>query len=334
MAQPPGELPYTPELRKDVITREWVIVARGRSRRPSDLQQGEPPSPSPFCPGQESASENLYQIPDGPTGWKVRVVRNKFPALIWQKEVVTIERGIYDIVSGNGSHEVVIESPQHDPDIWQLPPEQVEAVLETYRRRIITLQRDTRLRYILVFRNHGLGAGTSLAHPHSQIIATPVVPHYIEQEMEGIKHYWEYIERCPYCAIIAQELETGERLVLENERFVGITAFAGRFPYEMWLIPKRHQAHFHATTDAARADCAAALREMLGRLAGALHFPSYNYALHTGLAGDGSDAAFHWHLEIFPRVGTAGGFELGSDLYINSTTPEDAAQALRTAPIP
>ena len=339
MSEAPSMQPFTPELRKDIITREWVIISRGRGRRPTDLAVGVPEgAPTtetcPFCPGNEGASETLLTLPDGPTGWKVRVVRNKFPALIWKAEVTRKESGIYDSVSGNGSHEVVIESPDHNLDIWQMSQGQVEAVLDAYRQRFIILEQDPLVRYVLIFRNHGLGAGTSLAHPHSQIIATPVVPHYIEAEVDGIKRYWEYIERCPFCAIITQELATEERLISQNEGYVAVTAFAGRFPYESWIIPRRHQPHFRDTTDAERASLAAILRDTLGRIAGALNFPSYNYALHTGPAGAGVDSTFHWHLEIFPRVTTPGGFELGSDLYINTTTPEDAARALRESSIP
>lgn len=326
--------PQVPELRKEIITREWVIVSHGRQRRPSDLapQPGAAPAPCPFCPGHEGESETLYQMPDGPTGWRVRVVRNKFPALIPGREIAHREIGIFDALSGNGSHEVVIESPEHAPDLWQMPQEQVEAVLEAYRQRYLALKRDPLLQYVLVFRNHGLGAGTSLSHPHSQIIATPMVPHYIEAEFDGIRRYMEYIERCPYCAMLEYELAAGERVVMQNEHIVAFTAFAGRFPYETWLVPRRHEGHFAQTSVDERRDLAAALREVLGRLAGALGSPSYNYALHTGAMG--RDHAFHWHLEIFPRTTTPGGFELGSDLYINSTPPEDAAAALRAATIP
>jgi len=337
--QADAQQPYTPELRKDIITREWAIIARGRSRRPTEVRPEPPPPPSqpgpcPFCPGNEGASETLLTIPDGPTGWRVRVVRNKYPALIAGAQAQHTERGIYDAVSGTGSHEVVIESPEHWPDLWQMPVSQVAAVLDAYRQRFLQLREDPQLRYVLVFRNHGPGAGASVLHPHSQLIATPVVPHYIEAELDGIKHYWEYIERCPYCAIVEQEQQSRERMVIENERFIAVAAFAGRYPFETWIIPRRHESQFFNISPEERDDFAAVLRELLGRLAGALNYPSYNYAIHTDVLQSAEQSSFHWHLEIFPRITTPGGFELGSDLYINTTPPEDAATALREATIP
>jgi UDPglucose--hexose-1-phosphate uridylyltransferase len=331
-----------PELRKNIITREWVIISPGRRGRPSDFSQPSPTPVSisadpagncPFCPGHESNTPNpLLEIPDDKqSSWKVRVVPNKFAALRCDQELSRVEVGAYDILGGHGTHEVIIESPEHHLDLWQMDLPQIEAVLLAYRDRIIELQRDPRLKYALIFRNHGERAGTSLLHPHSQLIASPVVPLKILLELEGVARFQEYEEMCPYCEIIRQESGNQMRTVIETDEFISFTSFAGRYPFETWILPKHHLSNYaHAHRHDLKA-FAGILRETLERLCTAIPNLSYNYALHTSPLGEQDPLSFHWHLEIFPRITTLGGFELGSELYINSVVPEEAARILREA---
>lgn len=333
------------ELRKNLITREWVIIARGRKKRPSDFAKKQPPripiSPQDrrecaFCPGNEAVTgDEVFAIRDGSKpnrpGWRVRVVPNKYPALRAGKTLKRGEVGPYDLMDGTGFHEVIIESPEHDQDLWQMSNAQVEAVVSAYRQRLIDLGTRPTIEYVLIFRNHGERAGTSMIHPHSQVIATPVIPHQVMDEVEGVARFYEYMEECPFCVIIEQELRSKDRIVFQTDHFLVATSFAGRYPYETRILPKRHQPDFKLIGKTELKEFARVLKRTLAIFATALDDPSYNYALHTAPQAEYRVPTFHWHLEIYPRMTTLGGFELGSQIYINSVPPEDAARRLRKA---
>ena len=338
---------YQPELRKNLVTREWVIIAKGRGLRPSDFARASPERAPmlphdencPFCPGNEGKTPpEVFAIRRAGSAnsgdWLVRVVPNKFAAL--RPDLPDIQRqvGVHAWRDGHGAHEVVIESPLHDKDLWELGAPEIEAVLEAYRRRYLAFESGKSLHHVLIFRNRGAQAGTSLAHPHSQLIAAPVMSHQILIELQGAAAYWEYLGRCVFCALLDDEVKQGERLVLESEHFVAFTAYAGRYPFETWILPRRHSIRFAAMSEAEASDLARVLKETLQRLAETLDCPSYNFAIHTAPAAEHNLAAYHWHMEIFPRVTTPGGFELGSDIYINSVAPEEAAGFLREARAP
>jgi UDPglucose--hexose-1-phosphate uridylyltransferase len=352
---------FQPELRKNIVTREWVIIAKGRSRRPEDYarqeQAQEEPAydpDCPFCPGNESKTPpEVYALRErtgsgkpgaaaGGSGaaaaqatrWLVRVVPNKFAALRGDGSDRLRHVGIYSARDGYGAHEVIVESPQHNKDLWEMPRSQVEAVIECYRQRYLAYEAAESLHQVLIFRNHGIHAGTSLMHPHSQLIAGPVLPHQIHLELVGSSEYLEYLGKCVFCAIIDHESRGDERTVLQTERFLVVTAFAARYPFEMWVLPKRHSIRFADMSEEEATDFASVLRDALGRLARCLGRPSYNYAIHSAPAAEHNVRAYHWHVEIYPRMTTLGGFELGSDIYINVTSPEDAAEYLRKAAAP
>ena len=339
---------FQPELRKNIVTREWVIIAKGRSRRPGDYaspehEEGQPlpahDPDCPFCPGGEAKTPpEVFAVREGGSrdtgGWRVRVVPNKFAALRGDGSDRVRAVGIYSARDGFGAHEVIIESPQHNLDLWEMDQAQVEAVVEAYRQRYLAFESAESPRHVLVFRNHGMKAGTSLAHPHSQLIAGPVLPHQIQLELNGASDYWEYLGRCVFCAIIDHESRGDERTILQSDHFMVTSAYAGRYPFETWILPRRHSIRFADMSEEEASDFAAVLRDTLGRLARCLNRPSYNYVIHTASAAEHNVRAYHWHAEVFPRVTTPGGFELGSDIYINVTTPEDAAQFLREATEP
>ncbi len=338
---------FQPEIRKNIVTREWAIIARGRGARPSDMARAVvaealPPEHDPACPfcpgGEQNTPPEVFALRNGRAAsngpdWKVRVVPNKFAALRPDGSDQPHATGIFPWRDGFGAHEVIIETPRHDLDLWEMSEEQVGYVLEAIRQRYIAYEAGGRLPYVLVFRNHGARAGTSLVHAHSQLIATPVMPHQIQLEMQGCSAYWEYLGRCVFCALIEQELDSGERAVLESEHFLVVTAFAGRYPFETWILPKRHAVRFADLGVEEAEDLARVLRTTLGKLAGTLNRPSYNFAIHSAPADLHSVRAYHWHLEIFPRLTTLGGFELGSSIYINIAAPEEAAEVLREAEV-
>lgn len=238
---------------------------------------------------------------------------------------------MFDRMNGVGAHEVVIETPLHQETLTTLPVKDVENVLWAYRQRILDLKGDQRLRYVLVFKNHGVAAGASLEHSHSQLIALPIVPRRVSEEIEGAKHYFQYKDRCVFCDIVRQELQQKVRVISENKSFVSIAAFASRFPFETWILPKKHYSHFENMETADYGQAAQSLLDTLQRLNQVLGGPPYNFVLHTSSFSDVDKDYYHWHFEIMPKLTKVAGFEWGTGFYINPTPPEQAATYLREA---
>jgi UDPglucose--hexose-1-phosphate uridylyltransferase len=237
--------------------------------------------------------------------------------------------GLYDLMNGIGAHEVMIETPDHEQSMADLDPSHIEEVLWAYRDRVLDLQRDERFRYVLVFKNHGAGAGASLEHSHSQLIALPILPLSVHQELRGATEYYHLRERCTFCDIVFQESADKRRLIHENQSFIVASPFAARFPFELWIVPKNHGSHFeHATVPEYR-DLAHALKASLGALKTALDDPPFNYIIHSAPLGEPRSKSYHWHLEITPALTMVAGFEVGTGFYINPVPPEATASHLR-----
>jgi UDPglucose--hexose-1-phosphate uridylyltransferase len=337
-----------PELRHDPIQKRWVIIATERGRRPDDFPTLEYPSHGgfcPFCEGNEGKTppeitsiRHNGSLPNQP-GWQVRVVPNKFPALKIEGELERKGLGVHDKMNGVGAHEVIIETPQHNLGLADMPLEQLERVIWTYRERLADLSKDRRFKYILIFKNYGAAAGASLAHPHTQIIATPVTPLILAGELASAKDHYHHKERCLFCDIIQQELESGERIVASGEHFISLTPFASRFPFEIFLAPRNHHHSFAEISDTMISRLASVLREVLLRIKKCLKDPPYNFLIHTVPNIKSSpkrtaywetiEVDFHWHIEIMPRLTRIAGFEWGTGFYINPTSPEEAAKYLR-----
>lgn len=335
-----------PELRHDPVQRRWVIISSERGRRPLDFQGGGGADPSasekrcPFCRGREHLTpETISSYGGGDEDWKVRVVSNRFPALRVEGNLDRAAVGQFDRMNGIGAHEVVIETPDHDTGLADLPVEHFAMVLRAYRDRIIDLSNDTRLRYVLVFKNAGASAGASLTHAHTQIMATPITPRTVSMELAAAKEHYQVKERCLFCDIIAQELDAGSRVVKVDEDFVTHCPYASRFPFEMHIHPRRHAHDFSRSDDGLLRRLAFHMKEVLRRMNTALGHPGYNFLIHTCPATEGrvhrsnywSTLAgdWHWHIEILPRITNVAGFEWGTGFYINPTAPEEAARFLR-----
>ena len=338
-----------PELRKDPVIGRWVIIATERGKRPSDFfvdSESSDKKGCPFCEGSEDKTPNeIYALrgtpshPNGP-GWEVRVVPNKFPALRIEGELDKAGVGMYDRMNGIGAHEVIIEMPAHAKKLESLAIESMGHVLEAYKIRMLDLMNDQRFRYIIVFKNEGLAAGATLSHSHSQLIATPVTPKRVKEELEGAKEYFQYKDRCVYCDIIREELKQKVRLVYENKDFVSFCPFASRFPFELCILPKRHHPDYHTIQPNEVLSLADMIKVTLNKLAKALNKPQYNYIVHTGpvrRARQGYwttiDQDYHWHIEIMPRLTKVAGFEWGTGFYINPTIPEEAAKFLEATEV-
>ena len=329
-----------PELRKDPIHGRWVIISTERGRRPSDFVVENQRSAGGFCPlceGNEEktppevlAYRNNGTSPNKP-GWSLRVVPNKFPALRIEGDLNREGEGIYDKMNGIGAHEVVIETPLHQESLATLPLPAIKDVLWAYRERIVDLRRDVRLRFVLVFKNHGVAAGASLEHSHSQIIALPVIPTRVAEEIEGAKNFFKYKDRCVFCDIIRQELNQKKRVVSENNSFLSIAPFASRFPFETWILPKAHYPSFELMEAHLYEEAAQILSDTLHRMNRVLDQPPYNFIIHSSSFPDTEREYYHWHFEIMPKLTKVAGFEWGTGFYINPTPPEDAAEYMKEA---
>jgi UDPglucose--hexose-1-phosphate uridylyltransferase len=326
------------ELRKDPIVGRWVIISGERGRRPSDFGP-EPVRPKltscAFCAGHEDKTppEILAARPPGSPpntpGWSYRVVPNKFPALRIEGELEASAEGLFDRMDGIGAHEVIIETPDHLASLATLPLDAVADVLLAYRERVLDLKKDSRFQYVLVFKNHGEAAGASLEHPHSQLIATPIIPIMVAEELTGSAAYYERKERCVWCDIVRQERRDGRRLIQDRDGFVVVAPFAPRFPFETWILPDRHRSAFEESDVDELRSLAGVLQELLVRMNRVLNDPPFNFMLHTAPLHESGVDHFHWHLEVIPKLTRVAGFEWGSGFFINPVAPEDAAAALR-----
>ncbi|MBI3330105.1 MAG: galactose-1-phosphate uridylyltransferase [Nitrospinae bacterium] len=335
------------ELRKDLITREWVIIATERSKRPEDFHphgehneaRPEYVQSCPFCRGNEHmvplplTSFPPTEMRSTAQEWLVQVVPNKFAALSWQQPLDRRDIGIYDWMRGTGHHEVIIETPLHNQSLADLSVEHIHWVIQAYIDRYRALREDSRLKYIMIFKNYGRIAGASLDHSHSQLIAAPFIPQQVWHQVKGSEQYFEYRDCCPMCDILTVEQQTGERLILNAGTFQAVAPYMSRYPYEVWLIPQRHVASFASMTPEEVLALSGSLQEVLRRLAILLHDPPYNLMIHTSFCQDEDNRLFHWHIQIVPRLSVAAGFELGTGVFINMVSPEDAARHLREGPL-
>jgi UDPglucose--hexose-1-phosphate uridylyltransferase len=332
-----------PELRKDPITGRWVIISTDRQKRPNDFRVERAAllgaEYCPFCAGREDltppevlAFRNNGQSPNGP-GWDLRVVPNKFPALQVEGNLDREGEGMFDRMNGIGAHEVVIESPDHSKELATMSEMEIERVLWAFRERILDLKKDTRFRYILVFKNHGASAGASLEHSHSQLIALPIVPDFVREEIDGARRHFEQKERCVFCDIIRQEVAAGRRVIHENADIVALAPYAPRFPFETWLLPRSHGSRFEEAPRHVYEQLARMLKSVLLRMNRALENPSYNLVIHSAPFSETRAEYYHWHVELMPKLTRTAGFEWGTGFYINPTSPEEAAQVLRAARI-
>lgn len=342
------------ELRYDLIQGRWVIIATDRSRRPRDLQvTATEPAGSlycPFCPGHEDRTPAeilaLGRGPDGRRngpGWRVRVFPNKYPALAVEGDLERRGVGIHDAMHGVGAHEVIVDTARHVAGLAAMGADDIALLMQAAAERLRDLRRDRRLKYVLFFKNHGAIAGSTLAHPHSQIIATPVIPRIVVAELNQARAHYQRKERCLFCDVLEEELGRGDRIVCRNGRFVAFAPYASRFPFEVMIVPRRHACDFASVTPEDLADLGACVGEVARRLDRVLADPPFNLLLHTGPNTDafGSERGlwrtlawdYHWHLEILPRLTQVAGFEAGTDFYINPVAPEEAARFLREAEV-
>lgn len=331
------------ELRRDPIVSRWVIVDDVHPMKPEDFHvpahHYDDATNCPFCFGNEymtppeiQAFRHEKTLPNAP-GWQVRVVPNKFPALQIEGNLDRRGKGVFDLSNGVGAHEVIIETPYHTKDIPDLELGEVVMILNMYSQRSKDLQKDKRFKYLMIFKNFGSAAGATLDHNHSQLIALPMIPKNVLEEITGAAEYYEFRERCIFCDMIRQEKEEEERILTENDHFVAFCPYVPRFPFEMWILPKTHQSHYCEISQQETNALALILQEVLKRMKVALNDPPYNFIIHTSPL-DGEDRpGYHWHMEIMPRLSRIAGFEWGTGFYAVATPPEAAIRYLKEANI-
>jgi UDPglucose--hexose-1-phosphate uridylyltransferase len=336
-----------PQLRKDPVNGRWVVFSPERVRRPlfyqaPTLSPQVDPRENPFLEGNETyttpevfAFREVGSQPNRP-GWRVRVVPNKFPALRVEGDLDKEAVGLYDQMNGIGAHEVIIETPNPEFALEDQPLSGIVEVLMAYRSRMLDLAKDLRFRYILIFKNVGLMAGASIMHPHSQLIAMPVIPKVLRDKLETAKHYYLTKERNIFEDILRNERKSGERVVYENAGYSVLCPFASRFPFETIILPRKQSSDFAQSSDHQLVLLSNALKKILQAYKKGLHSPDYNLILHTAPIRHSNaeewqtlDVDFRWHMEILPRITGIAGFEFGTGFHINTVLPEEAAKFLR-----
>ncbi len=341
-------MPYN-ELRKDYLLERWVVIATERSRRPTDFAKprndAAKTSVCPMCVGNENitppASMLYLKEADGvkravdpvvgerPKNWLVRSFPNLYPAFVPPKD----SQDAKEILKGDsfgyaiGVHEVLAESPNHDEDPADAELPQLELLLKAYIDRVAELSAKPYVKYVSIFRNYGHEAGASLSHAHSQIVATPIVPTKIQEELNAAKTFYTQHKKCAYCDIIEKEFKS-PRLILENAHFVVFAPYASISPMEFWIMPKRHSQNLLDLTPSEISVFAKTLKTSLKALKDLVNDPPYNYGFHLAINQDAKDY-YHWHLEVYPKLSIWAGFELNTGIYINTVTPETAAESLR-----
>ncbi len=324
------------DLRQDPFTKDWVIIATERARRPQQLHEGSPaPSPGPhagcpFCPGNEAMTPPALYEPRENGSWKVRVFPNKFPALrVEDSAERELDDGRLIHMGGLGVHEVIVESPAHHLSVDVLHEIQTCEIINALLARFHDLKRDTRLKTIIIFKNSGSVAGATIEHPHWQLIGTPIVPPEIRRKYAVAAQHFDELGVNLYRTVVADELRAGERIVLETGHFIALQPYAARVPFETWIFPKAVQTSFGHLHGLAVVDFARVLKRVLAGVVRALGHANYNFVIHTAPLEDEHKSYFTWHLAILPRHSIPAGFELGTGIYINVTRPEETAKYLR-----
>ncbi|MDI6820823.1 MAG: galactose-1-phosphate uridylyltransferase [Patescibacteria group bacterium] len=331
------------ELRRNLITKRWVVIATERNRRPSDFHHDRVPTNKlkedshscPFCPGNESLTPKTILEYSGGASWKTRIFPNKFLALAIEGNLNKKRDGIFQTMAGRGAHEVIVATPSHKT-VYDLSNEEMTDALWSFKERILDLRKsldedgEPKIQYIIVFGNQGEAAGATKEHAHFQLVGLPVVPSASRIEFINCEEYWENENVCLFCELVKQEHREKSRIISENENFLSIADYAGRFPFETWILPKNHLPLFEDGTPEKMRSLAEAFTDIVSRLGKTLNYPPFNiYLRNTPIHERSHDRYYHFYLKIVPHLTEPAGFELGTEFHINPVIPEKAAEYLR-----
>jgi UDPglucose--hexose-1-phosphate uridylyltransferase len=327
-----------PELRQNLATKEWVIIATERARRPEEFVQADKErvedrparaNTCPFCPGNEELDLERLRLPDAGE-WIVRVVRNRYPALQENGEPAQCFDGINRSIAGVGYHEIVVESRLHNTSPATEALEEVEQTLHAFQIRGWAFRGDPRIEHMIYFKNHGVSAGASLVHPHAQLLGMPVVPSGVRTRIAEARRYFEDQGECVICRMRQDEERDGARMVAATTFFSVFVPYAALSPFHLWIVPRRHCTNFLDATPEELRDLARMLRELLFKIYVGLNDPDYNYVIRSAPDYERESAYVHWYVAVVPRVTRAAGFEMGTGMFINTALPEESAHFLRS----
>lgn len=341
MARPRATEGKMPELRLNLVTREWVIVEKATGVNPVDFIEKRAAKKLPeyldachFCFGNEGfVPDEVYRI-EGEKGWAVRVVRNKFSRLSAEGAHMRWSDRLQRSANAVGVHEIVIETPFHNLSTADLHIQQLKSVIETYRNRFIEMYKDARVEYVVIFKNSGVSSGTSFEHSLSHVVGIPVTPLQIRDRMEAYMRFYDDTGECLMCKMLGEELQAGSRVIVNTEHFVSFIPYAAMSPFHIWIFPKRHSGSIADMSNEEMRDFASNLKSTLSKLYYGLENPDFNYAIRSGGINDTKSKFIHWYISIVPRIGYISGFEIASGMYINPIEPEASAQFLRNVQIP
>lgn len=331
------------ELRKDPLLSRWVAIL-DTSLKPGAYERlpedGPRASSCILCPGREAEAPAEIASIRREGAWQARAISKPKPILHIEGDLGRRGVGMYDTMNSIGANELIIETPEHGRRAEDIGAEQMKNVFTLYKMRISDLERDARIRYVFICKNSGRWAGAIFEHPHSEVVATPIIPKLLKEELDSAKQYYAYKERCIFCDILSEERRMAERVIAESRHFAAFCPYAPKFPFEFWVLPKRHSCAYQDISPEELSDLASLMTTLLKKMRLVLGEPSFHYVLHTApnriprrdhwhTLGDD----FHWHIEVTPRLVRASGFEWGSDFYVLTTSPEDAAKNIKEAEI-
>ena len=329
------------EIRLNLITRTWVIIAKEKGKKPEDFierrvkkRHPEFLETCPFCLGNESKTpDEVFRI-NGDKEWKIRVVRNKFSRLSEEGERKRWDIGLKKGVHGVGKHELIIETPNHNLTTTTMPTEQFKNLIQAYKDRFVDIYKDPKVEYVIIFKNNGPLAGSSIEHPLSQIVGIPVTPLQIRERFEGYMKFFDETGNCLMCKTIDDELNDGSRVIFDTEHFVSFIPYAALSAFHLWIFPKRHSGSFADIRQEEMQDLAKNLKLTMAKICYGLDFPDFNYCIRSGNPNSTDSEFIHWYISIVPRVEMTTGFELGSGMHVNPLLPEMGAEFLRNIKIP
>lgn len=329
------------EMRHDPILDKWVIISPARGKRPTDFKSSTDPSnfqsqgPCAFCLNHEhECAPEIFRIPEGTSAWMVRVIKNLYPALSMDHESTQFSHRspnqLHITLTGFGSHDVVIETPEHSMTLANMPESSILRVLIAYKVRVQQLASNEIIKYIQVFKNHGVTAGASMRHSHSQIIGLPIVPTNVERRLNNAREYFNRTGKCNLCECLSREIQSRCRFIEESAHFIAFVPYAASLPFETWIAPKEHASHYQEIKDEQAMDLAYILKHILQKLDHQLANPPYNYMIHSSPLRETYERSYcHWFIQIVPQLTRIGGFEIASGCYINPIFPENVATILR-----
>jgi len=325
-----------PELRLNLIAREWVIIAKESAKSPRDFQltRDRKPLPEyhescPFCPGNEQKTPDEIMKISEDGKWLVRVIPNKYAALSPEGERIRSNEGLKHLVTGVGQHEVIIESPVHNTPTALFAVGNIVNIIWAYRERFAALYKNPAVKHVILFKNQGERAGTTILHPHSQIIGIPVIPFQIRERITEARRYFDHTGECLMCASLRDEIADGRRIIVNTDHFVTFIPYAALSPFHTWIFPKRHSGSFGDIRDDEIGDFAFHIKTLLSKLYFGLENPDFNYVIRSESLSESESEYSHWYMSVVPRLTRASGFELGSGMYTNQSIPEEIADFMK-----